>query len=115
MKLTNILEGDVSAANDRIVSIKNDLIRGISTELESMGFDDTRIRPSETTSDDALLYIETGYGIGESQIVMIRVSSDDNIQIQLPTSLASYLGVRDYYKEASASNALARLQLILGR
>ncbi len=114
MKLSILVEGDVTAANASIVSIKNKLAQLLAAETTKMGYRDAKLSPAEQASDDAILYLEVGNNhlFTDSQVVMIRVIADDDLQIQLPDSLSSALQISDYQKVGAAAEAIAILKQI---
>ena len=115
MRLATISEGEIPAAQDRIISVKSILADSLAAEISGLGFEEVRVEKPRTVSDDAIIYFEAGAGrlVHESQKVMVRIVSDDDLQINIPIGLADMLGVNDYYKESSAAEVMARLQKIL--
>jgi hypothetical protein len=101
-----IINEDSSGGNH-----SNSLAHKLSSEIENLGFRTPTINLADNESDDAILYVEAGRNIidHESRIIMIRVFSDDNIQLQLPLQLSELLGTGDYFKTASAAETIARL------
>jgi len=108
MRLIGLAEGDVSAAQSKIVSTKNDLAIALAGEVRTLGFGNPRVEESYNVSDDSILYFDVRPGT----TIMVRVVSDDDLQIQLSTGLADSLGVNDYHKVGSAAEVIAKLQKI---
>jgi len=112
MKLSGITEGVVSTSRGRIVNVKNDIADALVDTAMAMGFSRPDVEYTDSTSEDAILYID----ISDSTL-MISIISDDDIQIQLPEVLSRALGLPDYIKLGDPSrvkSVLLKVKTALG-
>jgi hypothetical protein len=122
MRLSSLVEGVTASGRGNIVSIKNSLAKDLARNLPSLGFREPEIRPAETVTDDAMIYVEAGNNnlMPNSQIIVITIEDDDRIRIQLPSGtsrtqgehLADILDIDDFYVVGSLGEAIARLRNI---
>jgi hypothetical protein len=107
MRLHELHEGVVSAARGRIVNTKNNIAIFLSNAIIDMGFERPDVDFADSTSDDAIIYIDiSGY------IVMIRIIGDDDIKIQVPEDLANIAHLHDYQKLDGPRGVVRALDLI---
>lgn len=112
MNLSAINEGAVTQAGARIVDVKNKVARALASHLNSMGHR-PEIDYANDASDEVIVYAHIGKIIGKNQTLMIRVITDTDIQIQIPTKLAAMLGVQDYHNTGSVDEAGSVLNRII--
>lgn len=111
MKLSSLVEGVVSIARGRIVTAKNDIATSLADTIKDLGFQRPTIEFADSPMEDAILYVDFS-----GHTVMVRVVSDDEIQIQIPEGLSDVANVDDYQKLGGAEQAvraLRRLRLSL--
>ena len=93
MKLSGITEGIVSTSRGRIVNVKNDLADTLAQMIRAMGFPEPDVEYADSAVEDAILYVDIS-----GSTLMIRIISDDDIQIQVPEALSQALQISDYIK-----------------
>jgi len=111
MRLSAINEGIVSASRGRIVNVKNDLATVLADSIKDMGFREPDVEFADSTGEDAILYVDIS-----GRTIMVKIISDDDIQIQVPEEMSSRLKIHDYQKLGSPRQvlqALRRIQMAL--
>ena len=122
MQLRQLSEGTTAAELGDVLKLKNTLAERLSKALTEIGFRKPNVRPAESSTDDAIVYLEAGQNAltSASQVIMITIEDDDRIRIQIPSgmgqlgkkNLADILGVNDFYTTGSLAEAVARLKNI---
>jgi hypothetical protein len=107
MKLSRIAEGIVSTSRGRIVNVKNDIATMLADAIRDMGFKEPDVEFADSTTEDAILYVD----IADSTL-MVRIISDDDIQIQVPRELSDSAKIHDYQKLGSPKHVIKALQRI---
>jgi hypothetical protein len=102
-----------SRASAHIVDVKNNVAESIRDHLIKAGFHGPDIDEADDISDEVILYTKIGKLFGRPQIMMVRIITDTDIQIQIPTRVANILGVKEFYKTGEASETVAVLNRII--
>jgi hypothetical protein len=110
MKLSLLTEGEVERAGARIVDVKNKVALYLIDKLKTLGFSNPKIDDADDTSDEVIIYTEAG--VDKPQMLMIRVISDSDIQIQVPRELAVRIGCKEFNSARSIPEAEAVLNNI---
>ena len=104
MRLSRITEGIVSTSRGRIVNIKNDIATSLAGSIKDLGFQEPDVEYADSTSEDAILYINI---LGST--LMVRIISDDDIQLQVPKDLSNTIKIHDYQKLGSPEHVVRAL------
>jgi hypothetical protein len=122
MRLQQLSEGTIATELGDVLELRNSLAQKLAVALQSIGFRKPNIRPAESSTNDAIVYIEAGQNAltPESQTIMVTIEDDDRIRIQIPSgmgqigkkNLADILGIDDFYITGSIGEAIARLKNI---
>ena len=107
MKLSEITEGIVSTSRGRIVNIKNDIATSLSDAIQDIGFKEPDVEFADSTTEDAILYVDIS-----GSTLMVRIISDDDIQIQVPRDLSDFAKIHDYQKLGGPRHVIDALQRI---
>ena len=120
MRLNLLTEGTAASDLGDITRLKNALAEQLLIALERIGFRKPNMKPAESPTDDAIVYIEAGQNAltAESQTIMVTIEDDDRVRIQIPSdisrsgkkNLADILGIDDFFITGSAGEAIARLK-----
>lgn len=107
MLLQHLAEGIVSASRGRIVNVKNDLATALADAIKDMGFQEPDVEFADSTNEDAILYVDIS-----GHTVMIKIVSDDDIQIQVPEEMSARLKIHDYQNLGGPRGVMAALRKI---
>lgn len=107
MRLSEITEGIVSASRGRIVNVKNDVATSLADAIRDIGFQEPEVEFADSTTEDAILYVDIS-----GSTIMIRVISDDDIQIQVPEDLSNLAKIHDYQKLGGPEQTIRALRRI---
>jgi hypothetical protein len=117
-----LTEGVAASELGNIAILKNSLADKLVSALRALGFRKPSMKPAESPTDDAIVYIEAGQNAltPESQTIMVTIEDDDRVRIQIPSdisqtgksSLAGILGIEDFFVTGSLGEAIARLKVI---
>jgi hypothetical protein len=115
-----LTEGIAASELGNIAILKNSLADKLVSALRALGFRKPSMKPAESPTDDAIVYIEAGQNAltPESQTIMVTIEDDDRVRIQIPSdisqtgknSLAGILGIEDFFVTGSLGEAIARLK-----
>jgi len=107
MRLSHIREGVVSASRGRIVNIKNDIATSLADAIRDIGFQEPDVEFADHTNEDAIIYVNIS-----GSTLMVRIISDDDIQIQVPDDLSNIAKIHDYQKLGGREQVVRALQRI---
>ena len=120
MRLRLLSEGTAATELGDITKLKNTLAEQLVTALHKIGFRKPNMKPAESPTDDAIVYVEAGQNALtiESQIIMVTIEDDDRVRIQIPSdisrtgkkNLAEILQIDDFFITGSVGEAIARLK-----